>query len=421
LEFDHSSRQREKNLGFSVYSSSSRAFHAGGQRFIILAGSSGGWIIIGNRRRENRKAIIMRLANILTVMEEIAPTRYAEPWDNVGLLAGDPEQTVRRLMLTIDYTNAVAREAKTRRCDCVIAYHPPIFEGVKRLTAGHPVFESIRQGIALYSPHTALDVAEGGTNDVLADIIGLTDRAPLRAASEKSSQCKLVVFVPQEAVEKVSTAIFHAGAGRIGNYASCSFRSAGTGTFYGLDASHPVVGRAGKLEEVSEIRLESVVPLTCIDKVVQAMRQAHPYEEPAFDLVQLAAAPSGLGLGRIGVLSPAVSRRTLFNQIKRKLGVRNLLIAGKRDGTVRKAAVAAGACGDLLNDAIAQKADLLLTGEMRHHEAIRAAKAGMTVICALHSNSERVALKYLRRTLERKLPDVDIIPSQTDQDPFVIQ
>src|SRR5215212_8152005 len=138
------------------------------------------------------------LRSLIDAMETIAPTRYAEAWDNVGLLAGDPEQPVTKALLTIDYTEAVAAEAAAGGFDAIIAYHPPIFDAIKRLTAGSLVFDAIRRGVAIYSPHTALDVAEGGTNDVLADAVGLMERAPLKLAEVKATQYKLVVFTPQD-------------------------------------------------------------------------------------------------------------------------------------------------------------------------------------------------------------------------------
>src|SRR5213595_1828693 len=160
----------------------------------------------------------MQLKQLIEVMEQIAPARYAESWDNVGLLAGDPDQSISRVMLTIDYTPQVADEARESRCDVIIAYHPPIFEAIKRITSSSPIFDAIRRGVAIYSPHTALDVAPWGTNDMLADILELQDRAPLKLIDPKATQYKLVTFVPEDALEKVSQAIFDAGAGRNGNY-----------------------------------------------------------------------------------------------------------------------------------------------------------------------------------------------------------
>jgi dinuclear metal center YbgI/SA1388 family protein len=364
----------------------------------------------------------MPLGVLIDALESIAPTRHAEAWDNVGLVAGDPQQAVSKVMLTIDYTPEVACEAAGEGCDAVVAYHPPIFEAVKRLTAGSLVFDAIRRGVALYSPHTALDVAEGGTNDMLADAIGLgADRAPLRLAQTKASQYKLVVFVPERDVQRVSSAMFDAGAGRIGDYRMCSFRSPGTGTFFGEEGTNPAVGERGRLEEAQEVRVETVVPIAKIDAVIRALRASHPYEEPAFDLQQLAAPPEGLGLGRVGDFQQPVERGELVERLKRELEIGHVLVAGPTDGAVRRAAVCAGACGNLLDDAIAAKAEFYVTGEMRHHDALKAAGAGVTVVCTFHSNSERAVLRRLKGRLADSLPGLPVILSRQDRDPFSIR
>jgi dinuclear metal center YbgI/SA1388 family protein len=365
----------------------------------------------------------MLLQKLVAALNDIAPTRNAESWDNVGLLVGDPNQSVSKVMLTIDYTAEVADEAKAAGCDAVVAYHPPIFDAVKRMTAGSVVFDAIRRGVAIYSPHTALDVVDGGTNDMLADVLGLPpERAPLHLTQSKASQLKLVTFVPEKDAERVSQALFDAGAGRIGAYTHCSFVTRGSGTFFGEEGkTNPAVGQSGKLERADELRVETVVPMSKVDAVIRALRTAHPYEEPAFDLNQLAAPPEGLGQGRVAVFPNPVQRKELFERIKRGLGIQHLLVAGPTEGLVRRAAVCAGACGDLLADAIEQEADLYLTGEMRHHDALKAARAGVTVVCVLHSNSERAALTRLKARLEEKLPGMLYLLSESDRDPFEVQ
>jgi dinuclear metal center YbgI/SA1388 family protein len=362
----------------------------------------------------------VQLSAIIKSIETIAPPVLAESWDNVGLLAGDPNQDITKILLTIDYSPAVVDEGRKSKCDLVIAYHPPIFHPLKRIVAGSSIFDAIQHGVAIYSPHTALDTAEGGTNDMLGDVLGLTDRRPLKSSPSGHSQYKLVVFVPVEAVEKVSHAIFDAGAGRIGNYTSCSFSSAGTGTFFGQPGSDPAVGHAGRLEKVDELRLETVVPIGSVENVIRALRANHPYEEPAFDLNVLAALPSGKGLGRIGSL-PSTRRTELFDRIKRELGIGHLLIAGPVEGNVTRAAVCAGSCGDLLDDAINAGAELYLTGEIRHHDAVKAAAAGLTVVCTLHSNSERAVLKRLVKRLAETPGMPPILISSADNDPISIR
>jgi dinuclear metal center YbgI/SA1388 family protein len=363
----------------------------------------------------------MRLVELVDAMEQVAPTRFAENWDNVGLLCGDPAQGITRVLLTIDYTESVAREGQAAGCDAIIAYHPPIFTPIKRIDARGLLHDAVRRGVAIYSPHTALDVANGGTNDVLCDVLGLTQREPLRPAAVSATHYKLVTFVPAEHVERVSDALFAAGAGRIGRYSSCSFCTDGTGTFFGEAGSKPAVGHSGQLERTAEVRVETVVPIEKATEVIRALRAVHPYEEPAFDLNQLAGAPAGAGQGRVGSFDEPVERTKLFARIKQELALDHLLVAGPIEGMVSRAAVCAGACGDMLSDAIQGKADLYLTGEMRHHDALRAAAAGLTVICTLHSNSERITLARLKPRLEQMLPGVDFLLSQADRDPFAVR
>jgi dinuclear metal center YbgI/SA1388 family protein len=360
-----------------------------------------------------------QLSRVVEVLQSIAPTAHAEDWDNVGLLVGDPRQSVSKAILTIDYTHEVAAEARQQNGDLILAYHPPIFSGLKSITVPSLIYDAIRRGIAIYSPHTALDVAPNGTNDMLADALGLTDRRPLRVIQPKATQLKLVTFVPEKDVPRVSEALFNAGAGTIGNYSQCSFRSPGTGTFFGEEGTSPTVGRSGRLEEAPEVRIETVVPIDKVSEVVAALKHSHTYEEPAFDLQQLAAPPTGIGQGRIGSV-PSTPREEIFTRIKQELNLTHLLIAGPTTGPITQAACCAGSCGDFLNDALAAKCELYLTGEIRHHDAVKAAAAGMTVVCTLHSNSERAILKRLAQMLSEKLPDLPTHLSQQDRDPFAI-
>lgn len=359
------------------------------------------------------------LKTLVQGLEALFPTRYAESWDNVGLLVGDLQQRISTVFFTIDYTPEVAREAQTLGAELVIAYHPPIFEPLKRLTADSLVYDAIARRVALYSPHTAADVCPGGTNDFLAEVLGLEEVKPLKPATPKPRACKLITWVPEEALERVSDALFEAGAGWIGDYSHCSFRSVGTGTFFGQAGTHPVVGQAGQLEQVPEIRVEMLVSLQRVEAVVQALKQVHPYEEPTYDLVQLGTVAGPYGLGRYGRMPPT-DRTILFDRIKQSLGVTSLLVSGPVSGVASTGAVGAGACGNLIQDALGVRADLYLTGELRHHDALKAAQAGMTVVCALHSNSERAWLQRLSARLQAQFPALRCILSTADRDPFQV-
>ena len=405
----------------------------------------------------------LTLADWTDALDAIAPPHLAQDWDNVGLLVGDPAARVDSALLCIDYTPAVAAETRERGCRLVVAYHPPIFTPIKRLLAGGPtgrtgaggptgtggptgaggtgglIFDCVRDGIAIYSPHTALDAAPGGTNDVLADLLGLTDRRPLRPSAPAAERArhatplKLVTFVPPDAADRVAQALFAAGAGGIGRYTGCSFRAAGTGTFHGDASTHPAVGKPGRDERVDEVRLETIVPPERLAEAMRALRAAHPYEEPAFDIQPRLPVPgdfAGTGIGRRGRLPEPADQGVWIERLRRSFGpaggsnpegpLPHLLVAGPREGVARSAAVCAGAGGDLLDDAIAAGVDLYLTGELRHHDALRAAAAGMTVICTLHSRSERVTLPHLRERLRTAVPGAAVHLSKRDSDPFEI-
>jgi dinuclear metal center YbgI/SA1388 family protein len=360
----------------------------------------------------------LRVSDLVSALDAIAPTAMAEPWDNVGLLLGDRAQPLSSALLCIDLSSDVVAEAAEQKCQAVVAYHPPIFEGLKRVTGG-PVLEALRAGLAVYSPHTALDAAPGGTHDALADLLDLSERAPLRHKTGEG-ELKLVTFVPESAVAQLSDALFAAGAGRIGDYHSCSFRLAGTGTFFGEAGTQPKVGQRGRLEQVAEIRLETVVPRARLGAVVTALRQNHPYEEPAFDLVPLAGAPSSSGQGRVGTPPTGSDRQSLVARLKEALGVASVWLAGPASGRAKRVAVCAGAGGDLLGAALDADADLFITGELRHHDALRAARRGMTVVCTRHTVSERPVLPRLREQLLARLPDLELSLSRRDVDPFAL-
>lgn len=359
----------------------------------------------------------MDVASLADELEQIAPLHHAEAWDNVGLLVGARDWPVTRVLLCIDLTRAVLDEAIRIKADAVIAYHPPIFKTLNRLDPSLPAVRAFAAKIAVYSPHTALDVAAGGTNDVLAGVMGLTDTRPLRP-SVIAGGIKLVTFVPKENLDAVAAALFATGGGGIGNYSQCSFRHDGIGTFRGNDASHPTIGQPGVTERVAETRIEMLVARPHLTEVLAALRTAHPYEEPAFDLIELATPPTDIGLGRVGTLE-RIERRALIERIKTSLGLPRLLIAGPIEGELDTAACCAGSCGDLLDDALCARAGLYLTGEMKHHDALRAAAAGMTVVCTLHSNSERKTLHVLAERLRRSL-GVPCEVAESDVDPFVI-
>ncbi len=365
----------------------------------------------------------MKVKDIAQAIELIAPLKLAQSWDNVGLLIGDCNKNVKKILLTIDLTVDVFAEAKRLKTDLIISYHPVIWDGLKKITldgATAPVYNAIRNDIAVFSIHTALDAAIGGINDGLAQIIGITNAEPIGGFVTPSfaDNYKLVVFVPADSLEKVSNAVFRAGAGAIGNYRNCGFGAIGEGSFLPLEGAHPAIGKKDKLEKVTEIRFETIVPAEKIDAVVTAMKKAHPYEMPAYDVIKLYPADSKFGLGRIGLLKEPLSLDKIIAKIKGQTGAKAIGIVGKEKRIIKKAAVCAGSCGKIINQVIAANADLYLTGELKHHQALAAQEAGLTCLCLSHTVSERFILKKLAAQLQKRLKLVKISTSKTDFDPF---
>lgn len=366
----------------------------------------------------------MKVREVCGVLNEIASPVLAAEWDNVGLLIGDPKARADKLLLCIDLTEDVLAEAIRLKAKMVMAYHPVIFKGIKRLTtdSASVAYAATRAGLAVYSMHTALDAAVGGTNDVLADVLGLSDRRPLVSVFA-GGRCKITVFLPADELSTVANAAFNAGAGIIGDYHDCSFFCQGIGTFFGGEGTAPAAGQAGQHEAVEEVRLEMVAPRSKVVAVCQAIRQVHSYEEPVIDVYPLEDVPvaAEVGMGRVGRLAKPAKLPVVINRIKKALGVKKILLAGEAgDRQIGTAAVAAGAAGSIWRDAAAAGASLYLTGEMRHHDALAAAAAGLSVVCVGHSHSERLTLEHLAKRLAKELPKVKTILSKEDRDPFEV-
>lgn len=365
----------------------------------------------------------MKVKDIAEQIEKILPLGLAQNWDNVGLLLGSADKDVKRILLTIDITGDILAEAKRLRTDLIVSYHPVIWDGLKKINAEGPtstIYELIRSGLAVFSIHTALDAAQGGVNDGLAKIIGIKNGKPIGdyVSHPAGDNYKLVVFVPVESAAKVANAVFAAGAGHIGNYSHCGFSSQGLGSFLPLEGARPAIGKRGTLEKVPELRFETIVPADNLAGVIAAMLKAHPYEVPAYDIFKLAEEQNRFGLGRIGELAKPMPLNEIIRKLKKHTGAKAIGVIGPEKRVVRTAAVCAGSCGKIINLIIAEKADLYVTGELKHHQALAAQEAGLTCLCLSHTVSERFILKKFARQLQKQLPAATITVSRKDFDPF---
>ena len=373
---------------------------------------------------ETQHESALTLRQVIDALEVIAPKHLAADWDNVGLLAGDADASCRHALLTIDMTPAVLDEARSINAELIVAYHPPIFRPIHSLRAQSTgtdalVFRAVANGQAIYSMHTALDAAIGGTNDVLAELCGLSDVQPFEDAPAPGSQSKVVVFVPTGDLARVADALFAAGAGRIGQYTECSFSGPGTGTFFGSDATSPTIGQPGRRESVDEHRLEVICPNENLSAVVQAVRQAHSYEEPALDIYPLTSPPTpGVGMGRVGRLSPGTTLGSLVRDLTAKLQLAGVEVIGDETVPLSTAAVCAGSAGRLpLESKRSREADVIVTGELSHHDRLLFARGGRSVILLGHCNSERPVLSRVKQRLATLLPDLTVNVATTDSPP----
>ena len=345
----------------------------------------------------------MRLAEIVALLDRWYDPAWAEPWDAVGLVCGDPDDEVRSVLFAVDPVHAVVDEAFALGVDLVVVHHPLLLSPVSSVAAtsakGRVVHRLVRGGVALLTAHTNADVPADGVNESIAAALGVrgarvlepTDgTAAASADGPGPAMDKLVAFVPSEAVDGVRAALVQAGAGALGAYDSCSFSTPGEGRFRPLEGADPAQGRVGEVEVVAEIRLETLYPRELRRQVVAALRAAHPYEEPAFDLVELAEVPGGpvttvrsgagergaptggaRGHGRIGRLAEPMSLRAFAQRVDAELprtahGVR---VAGDPEAVVRTVAVLAGSGESLLGAARAAGADVVVTSDLKHHRA----------------------------------------------------
>ena len=360
------------------------------------------------------------VGDIVERVHELAPPALAESWDNVGLLVGDPAQAVSIVLTALDADDAVLEQAAAHGAELLVTHHPLLFTAQKRLVEDGGVLSLarrlIREGRSLLAAHTNLDSAPRGLNWRLAELLGLRETKPL-VPTEARPLLKLVVFVPATHAETVREAICAAGAGHIGEYRDCTFGASGTGTFRPLAGTTPFIGAPDTLERVAEIRLETVTPRAQLPTVLAAMLAAHPYEEAAYDVIPLDNAWPGAGLGRIGVLAEPTTAAALLERVRDALGTDRLALIGEPSTTVRAVALCAGAGGDFIEQARRAGADLYLTGEVKHGQALLARARGPVIIDAGHFATERPAVAVLAEYLTARFPELTVLRAE-ERDPI---
>ncbi len=334
--------------------------------------------------------ITPRVSDIVGIINHLAPFKLAEEWDNVGLQVGDPAAYAGKIMVALDAGKTAIEAAVTARCQLLLTHHPLIFKPIKKISSAEPLgallFLALSNNLAIISLHTNFDIAWGGMNDLLAERLGITRCVPLQLTCSEEL-VKLAVFVPKGHEDQVMEALFQA-SGVIGNYRDCSFRTDGIGTFRPLEGAEPFLGQIGKREYVEEGRIEVLLRKAEMNAALKALRAAHPYEEPAFDLYSLLNKGKGSGLGRIGELDRTVSLSEFATQVKKRLEIGAVRFVGDADRMVRKVALCGGSGASIWREAWKQGADVMVTGDVKYHEARDAESQGLALVDAGHFATE---------------------------------
>lgn len=360
----------------------------------------------------------MRITDIIRQLEELAPPTYQESYDNVGLLTGSPQWECTGIICTLDATEDVIVEAKAAGCNMVVAHHPVIFSGIKKLTGKNyvekTVITAIKNDIAIYAIHTNLDNVLEGVNSRIADQLGLINRKIL--VKKENSLGKLVVFVPVADTENIKSSIFKAGGGVISKYSECSFTTYGSGTFKAGPDTNPYVGQIGKRHEENECKIEIIFPLYLQHQIVKAMIEVHPYEEVAYDVYPLANNLVEVGSGLIGEISQPLSETALLNLLKEKFNLKVIRHTPLTGRMIKKIAVCGGAGSFLTRHAIAAGADAFITADIKYHEFFDA-ESKLLLADIGHWESEQFTIELLVDFLAAKFPTFAVQKSKVNTNP----
>ena len=348
--------------------------------------------------------MLAKVKDIVSFMVGIAPSMLAESWDNTGLAMGDEDHVVKKVLVALDVIDPVVEEAVSIGADLILTHHPMLlFRKMNSITKkdalGRRIYKLIENEIAALSAHTNLDVVKGGTNDVLAELMGLTNIEILEETWSESLK-KLVVYVPESHLGAVRDAMGNAGGGHIGSYSHCTFQTKGVGTFLPLAGTTPFLGKEGILEHTPEVRLETIAPSNKVNKILQAVRKAHPYEEMAYDVYPVEQKGRAEGIGRIGELQKEMPFSEVAIILKERLKLDGILrLVGDPNQKIKKVALCTGSGVEFMTAAKKQGADLYLTGDLKFHEAQKAQEMGLCVADITHYASEVLVVPVLQKAL----------------------
>lgn len=354
-----------------------------------------------------------------TCLEQVAPLSLQENYDNAGLIIGNKQQEVKNVLLSLDCTEDIVDEAIARNCQLIIAHHPIVFSGLKKINNTHyverAITKAIKNDIALYACHTNIDNVINGVNNKIAQQLGLEN---LSILAPKSNQLvKLFTYVPEADAPALQNAIFEAGAGHIGDYSECGFQTNGVGTFKPLENTNPTIGKKNKRSQVKETKLEVILPLHKVNDTLAALKTAHPYEEVAYEIIKLNNSQGEIGSGLIGFLPKALSQKALLELVKNKMKAKGIRYTAADTKKYKKIAVCGGSGSFLTHAAIAAGADAFITADVKYHEFFEADKK-LAIIDIGHYESEQYTPRLFYDILSKKFPTFALHLSKINSNPI---
>ena len=359
-----------------------------------------------------------KIKDVALHLESLAPLSLQESYDNSGLLVGDMSREVTGILISLDCTEDVVNEAISKDCNMVISHHPIIFGGLKRLTGNSYVERTvelaIKNDVAIYAIHTNLDNIKSGVNAKVCEVLGLK---PLRILAPKSDLMKIVTFIPPKDIQEVTGAMFHAGAGEIGDYSNCSFQVEGVGTFKPGDSAEPHLGEKGNDENVDEIRVEMIFPSSHVSTVVKALTESHPYEEVAYYLNTLSNQNPDHGAGLLAECTEDLSFEEFLDRLKQKMNLKVIRHTGILEGKVKTVAICGGSGSFLIKDAIRAGADVFVTADVKYHDFFDA-DGKMMIADIGHYESEVFTKDLLHDILCEKFTTFAVNLSETVTNPI---
>lgn len=361
----------------------------------------------------------MKIKEVISLLEELAPLSYSEDFDNTGLLVGDQEETVSGILITLDTLESVVDEAIANKCNLIVSFHPIIFSGLKKITGKNyverVVIKAIQNNIAIFSMHTALDNSWNGVNAMICDKLKLEKRKIL--IPKRNTIQKLFTYVPIESVEKVRDVLFNAGAGNIGNYSNCSFNIDGTGSFRGNENSNPVVGERGEIRFEKEVQIGVTFQKHVQSQVLKALFKSHPYEEVAYEVTTLENTNQQIGMGMIGELDTPMSEEDFLKYLKETMNTKCVRHSKLTNKLISKVGVLGGSGSFAINEAKQAGADVFVTADLKYHDFFKA-ENNLLLADIGHYESEQYTKELLVSFLNKKISTFAVVLSQIDTNPI---